>query len=126
MTSPKMKSLKNYCLQLRWTRPDIRTLAPRIMQLAQAEGLKIDQETCEKLIEGTKSDIRQIINFLQMWRKTATSINANQANDKYVIIYTHCEHCIYAMPFVISFHALIASEFSCSVSYAWLPYVCLL
>lgn len=82
MSSPKMKSLKNYCMQMSWKRADARTLAPRIQQLAHAEGLKMDMETAEKLVEGTRGDIRQIINFLQMYRKTATTLSSNQANDK--------------------------------------------
>ena len=69
-SSPKMKTLKSYTLHLTWRRPTTDQIVPRLNAIAVAEGLDVDVNAMRKLIEGTQADIRQAINFLQMYSKT--------------------------------------------------------
>ncbi len=68
-STPKMKTLKNYCECITWKRVPAAQIAPRMMEICKKEGLQIDRQSVEKIAESTHGDIRQILNFLQMWRK---------------------------------------------------------
>jgi replication factor C subunit 1 len=78
---PKVRSLKNYCEQLMWKRPTAKQIAPHIMAIAKAEGFKVDLPALEKLSDSCRADMRQILNVLQMWRKTKTSMSFDQVKD---------------------------------------------
>ena len=69
-SSAKMKTLKAYTLHLTWRRPTTEQIVPRMAAIAAAEGLAVDVNAMRKLIESTQADIRQCINFLQMYGKT--------------------------------------------------------
>jgi replication factor C subunit 1 len=69
-SSPKIRTLKQYALQLIWRRPTAEQIAPRLTAIAQAEGLQVDVNAMRRLIESTQADIRQCINFLQMFSQT--------------------------------------------------------
>lgn len=77
-SSPKMRTLKNYCLSLTWRRVAAATLAPRLCEIARKEGLQIDQPSMEKIAESTQGDIRQMLNMLQMLRKASTHVTFDQ------------------------------------------------
>ena len=70
VSKPNMKTLKSYVVQMPWRRPTPDQIVPRISAIAQAEGLDVDVNALKKLIESTHTDIRQSINFLQMYAKT--------------------------------------------------------
>ena len=69
-SSPKIRTLKQYTMQLIWRRPTAEQIAPRLTAIAQAEGLQVDVNAMRRLIESTQADIRQCINFLQMFSQT--------------------------------------------------------
>ena len=69
-STPKMKTLKSHTLHLTWRRPTTDQIVPRLTAIATAEGLAVDLNAMRKLIESTQADIRQCINFLQMYGKT--------------------------------------------------------
>jgi replication factor C subunit 1 len=74
-TIPKMKTLKNYCVCITWRRVPAAQIAPKIQEICRKEGLQIDRPSLEKLAESTQGDIRQILNFLQMFRKANKSVS---------------------------------------------------
>ena len=76
--SPKMKTLKGYTESITWRRVPAAQISPRIMEICRKEGLAIDRQSVEKIAESTHGDIRQILNFLQMWRKSSSSIGFDQ------------------------------------------------
>lgn len=65
--SQKIKSLANYCYDLRVKRPTKTQIAARLVSIAKAEGVTLEQNAAEMLVEQSGNDIRQALNALQMW-----------------------------------------------------------
>ncbi|XP_010535736.1 PREDICTED: replication factor C subunit 1 isoform X3 [Tarenaya hassleriana] len=63
--SQKLKSLVNYCLPLNFRKPTKQQMAKRLMQIANAEGLRINEIALEELAERVNGDIRMALNQLQ-------------------------------------------------------------
>jgi replication factor C subunit 1 len=66
---PKMRTLANHCYDLRFSRPNKTIVIKRIKQIADAERLKVDDNSIDFLIGIMGNDIRQCLNFLQIWSK---------------------------------------------------------
>ncbi|ORX47885.1 DNA replication factor C, large subunit [Piromyces finnis] len=73
--SPKIRTLANYTLDLRFRRPDASAIMKRIGPICQKEGLRFQQNSIEQIIQSTQSDIRQVLNALATYRLNATSIS---------------------------------------------------
>lgn len=56
--SQKLKSLGNHCYDIRFQKPNRVMVAKRVLEIANAEGLKIDNTALENIIESTGNDIR--------------------------------------------------------------------
>ena len=65
--SQKLKSLVQYCLDLRYRRPTKSIIARRAIQIARLHSLEIEINAAEALAESCGNDIRQVLNALQMW-----------------------------------------------------------
>lgn len=65
--SQKVKSLANHCLDLRFKRPVKSVIARRAMEVGKAEGMDIEFNAAEAIVESCGNDIRQVLNCLQMW-----------------------------------------------------------
>ena len=65
--SQKMKSLLPYCLDLRYRRPVKTMIAKRAIEVARREGLHVEQNAAEAIVESCGNDVRQVLNALQMW-----------------------------------------------------------
>lgn len=76
--SIKIRSLKGHCEALTWAKPTVLQVVPRLMNICKAEHMVIDQPALEKLADSTQCDIRQMLNFLQMWSKTSKHISFDQ------------------------------------------------
>ncbi|GER53079.1 replication factor C subunit 1 [Striga asiatica] len=63
--SQKLKSLVNYCLLLSFRKPTKQQMAKRLSQIANVEGLQINQIALEELAERVNGDIRMALNQLQ-------------------------------------------------------------
>jgi replication factor C subunit 1 len=68
----KMKPLVAKCFDLKVKRPTKIVVARRLMELAASEGLTIEPNAAEALVEQSGNDIRQAIHALQMWRASST------------------------------------------------------
>ncbi|KNE96098.1 hypothetical protein PSTG_10523 [Puccinia striiformis f. sp. tritici PST-78] len=68
MSTPKMKPLKATALSLVFRRPNVNMIRSRMMSIAFKEGMKIPPNVIDQLVEGSQSDIRQIINMLSTWK----------------------------------------------------------
>ena len=66
---PKMRTLANHCYDLRFSRPNKTIVIKRIKQIADIERLKVDDNSIDFLIGIMGNDIRQCLNFLQIWSK---------------------------------------------------------
>jgi len=81
-SSPKVKSLKRYTLDITWRRPTPQQILPRLMQIAEKEGMKIDRQAMLKLIESVRADLRQAINTLQMWSMSGGVVDYDTAKQR--------------------------------------------
>ena len=78
-SSPKVRSLANYCVDLRFRRPDARMISPRISAICLKEGLQIGPNAIEELVASTHGDIRQILNVLSTYRLIETCIDYDKS-----------------------------------------------
>ncbi|CEO97525.1 hypothetical protein PBRA_000870, partial [Plasmodiophora brassicae] len=77
--SPKVRTLANYCLDLRFRRPTATQVEGRLRAIAKAEGLNIDAPTLHKISELSHGDIRQMLNTLQLFRTRSSSVSFDDA-----------------------------------------------
>ena len=73
--SPKLKSLLNYCYDIRFNRPDRRQIVLRLMDICKKEGIFIDNQTLSYIVESFGNDIRQTINYLDFFSRTKRNVN---------------------------------------------------
>ncbi|XP_042444367.1 replication factor C subunit 1-like isoform X1 [Zingiber officinale] len=73
--SQKLKSLVNYCLALNFRKPTKQQMAKRLKQIADAEGLQINEIALEELAERVSGDMRMAINQLQYMSISQLVIN---------------------------------------------------
>eukprot|EP00811_Abedinium_folium_P028811 NODE_448_length_3040_cov_8.023687.p1 GENE.NODE_448_length_3040_cov_8.023687~~NODE_448_length_3040_cov_8.023687.p1 ORF type:complete len:918 (+),score=340.15 NODE_448_length_3040_cov_8.023687:357-2756(+) len=64
--NPKIRSLAFSCYDVKFSRPTKATVAQRCAQIAAAEGMQVEQNALEELAESCGSDMRMILNQLQM------------------------------------------------------------
>ncbi|XP_072990933.1 replication factor C subunit 1 [Typha latifolia] len=63
--SQKLKSLINYCTLLNFRKPTKQQMAKRLMQIATAEGLQVNEIALEELANRVNGDMRMALNQLQ-------------------------------------------------------------
>ncbi|XXG69159.1 hypothetical protein AAC387_Pa06g2095 [Persea americana] len=73
--SQKLKSLVNYCLLLNFRKPTKQQMAKRLMQVATAEGLKVNEIALEELADRVNGDMRMALNQLQYMSVSQSVIN---------------------------------------------------
>ncbi|XP_062420458.1 replication factor C subunit 1 isoform X1 [Pungitius pungitius] len=76
----KIRSLANYCFDLRFQRPRVEQIKGAMMSLAYKEGIKIPPPALNEIILASNQDVRQVIHNLSMW----------SAKDK-VMTYDQCK-----------------------------------
>ena len=72
--SPKLKTLANYCYDLKFVHPDKRNISLRIAEICKKENINYENNALEYLCEICGNDIRQIINFVELWSRQNKSI----------------------------------------------------
>ena len=70
----KIRSLVGHCYDLRVQRPNKRAIAQRLMKIGINEGLTMEANAAEMLVEQSGNDIRQAIHAMQMWRAQSTTM----------------------------------------------------
>ncbi|XP_020812715.1 replication factor C subunit 1 [Drosophila serrata] len=65
-THPKIRSLVNYCYDLRFQRPRLEQIKGKIMSICFKEKVKITPAKVEEIISATNNDIRQSINHIAL------------------------------------------------------------
>ena len=66
-SSQKMRSLVQYCLDLRYRRPTKGVIARRAVEIGRQEEMDVEANATEAMAESCGNDIRQVLNSLQMW-----------------------------------------------------------
>ncbi|XP_068736533.1 replication factor C subunit 1-like [Montipora capricornis] len=77
--SQKIRSLANYCFDLRFQRPRVDQIKGAMMSIAFKEGLKIPPQAMEQIILGANQDVRQVLHNMCMWTAKEKSLNYDQA-----------------------------------------------
>lgn len=80
--SQKLKSLIPYCLDLRYRRPTKSVIANRAIQIAQKEGLAVEQNAVEAIADSCGNDMRQVLNCLQMWAAKNSTLSYKNVKDR--------------------------------------------
>lgn len=82
-STPNMRSLAGSCFKIRFRRPMVAQVSKRLMEIARREGFRhLQDQTVNKLAEGCNGDIRQMINLLQTWRTSSTSLSFGQVKQR--------------------------------------------
>uniref|UniRef100_A0AAQ5YH70 Replication factor C subunit 1 n=1 Tax=Amphiprion ocellaris TaxID=80972 RepID=A0AAQ5YH70_AMPOC len=63
----KIRSLANYCFDLRFQRPRVEQIKGAMMSIAFKEGIKIPPPALNEIILASNQDVRQVIHNLSMW-----------------------------------------------------------
>ncbi|RIA91564.1 replication factor RFC1 C terminal domain-containing protein [Glomus cerebriforme] len=90
INAQKLKSLRPYCQEVKFSKPRVEHVRSRIMTIATRENLQIQPTDVDELIRGANSDIRQILNLLSTWKINHESINydeikaLNKTNEKHL------------------------------------------
>lgn len=82
-SSPKVRSLANHCLDLRFRRPTAQQVEVRIKKVCEAEGLEIRPNVIGELVACTSGDIRQILNLLSTYRLRSNTMDFNDSKKMY-------------------------------------------
>lgn len=77
-----VRSLANSCFDMKFARPTRGTVAKRLCTIAQAEGLNVEHNAMEQLVESVGNDIRQVLNALQMWARSSSSMKYADLKDR--------------------------------------------
>ncbi|KAK4879197.1 hypothetical protein RN001_007343 [Aquatica leii] len=64
---PKIRSLSNYCFDLRFARPRMEQIRGAMMSVCFREGVKISPENLSEIINSAGMDIRQVLTHLSLW-----------------------------------------------------------
>ena len=89
---PKMKPFDSVTYDLQFRKPTVDQIRSRIMTICYREGLKAPANVINALIEGSRSDIRQIINMLSTAKINQSDIDFDQSKkmskswEKHVIL----------------------------------------
>ncbi|XP_022300540.1 replication factor C subunit 1-like [Crassostrea virginica] len=77
--NPKMRTLSNYCFDLRFQRPRVEQIKGAMMSVAFKEGLKIPPPAMNEIILAANQDIRQVLHNLSMWTAGDKNLTYDQA-----------------------------------------------
>ncbi|KAI5475697.1 chromosome transmission fidelity factor [Pseudohyphozyma bogoriensis] len=77
-STPKMKPLAATCFQMIFKRPNANEIRGRLMTIAFKEKIKVEARVMDQLVQGSQSDIRQIVNMLSTWKLSAQSMDYDE------------------------------------------------
>eukprot|EP01117_Protostelium_nocturnum_P000965 TRINITY_DN11296_c0_g1_i1.p1 TRINITY_DN11296_c0_g1~~TRINITY_DN11296_c0_g1_i1.p1 ORF type:complete len:809 (-),score=298.28 TRINITY_DN11296_c0_g1_i1:150-2576(-) len=77
-SSPKVKTLTGYCLDLKFKKPSVPQMMLRFKKIADSEGFNVDPKVMERMLTSVHGDMRSALNLLHLWRKSGEKLkNAN-------------------------------------------------
>ncbi|RKP01303.1 hypothetical protein CXG81DRAFT_12179 [Caulochytrium protostelioides] len=77
--SPKVKSLAQYTIDLRFRRTPAAQCEPRLRAIAEREGLTLAPNVIAKLVESTQGDIRQVLHILSTYRVRSQTMSYDES-----------------------------------------------
>ncbi|RDX91794.1 Replication factor C subunit 1, partial [Mucuna pruriens] len=82
--SQKLKSLVNYCLLLSFRKPTKQQMAKKLMDVAKAEGLQVNEIALEELSERVNGDMRMALNQLHFMSLSMSVINYDDIRKRFL------------------------------------------
>jgi replication factor C subunit 1 len=78
---PKIRSLVNYCFDLRFLKPSTNQIRSAMMSICFKEGMKMEPGAIDAIISGTGNDVRQTLNHLALYsaKKSDQKISTDSA-----------------------------------------------
>lgn len=73
--SQKLKSLMNSCYDIRFNKPTKVSISKRVSEILTIEGVSIEPNALDYIIESSSNDIRQILVTLETWSRTHNSFS---------------------------------------------------
>lgn len=70
----KLKTLIKYCYDLKFAKPDKRQVSKRLVEICKSEGFDVEPNAVEFLCESVGNDIRQCLNFLELWSRKSNEL----------------------------------------------------
>ena len=80
--NPKLKTLANYCYDLKFVHPDKRAIATRLAEICENENIMCDINALEFLCEICGNDFRQCINYIELWAKNHKTLKFSEIANK--------------------------------------------
>lgn len=77
----KIRSLVNYCFDLRFARPQLGQIKGAVMSILYKEGVKIPPKTIDEIIQATNNDVRQTLNSLSLISVSPNAEGSGLRND---------------------------------------------
>lgn len=74
----KMRSLVNYCFDLRFNRPRVEQIKAAMMSVCFKEGIKITGDALEDIIVSSQQDVRQVLHNLSLWAVKNKNLTQDQ------------------------------------------------
>lgn len=78
---PKVRSLANYCYDLRFGKPRLEQIKGAMMSICFKENIDISSEALNDIIVGSGMDIRQILNNLSMCSANGNTVSKEDAKN---------------------------------------------
>lgn len=77
---PKVRSLANYCYDLKFSKPRVEQIRGAMLSVCFKEGFKLKPDALDEIIVGANQDVRQVLNHLSILAKSESqSITSEQA-----------------------------------------------
>nr|CAG4641095.1 EOG090X0AVC [Eulimnadia texana] len=76
---PKMRSLVNYCFDLRFSKPRLEQIRGAMLSICYKEGIKIKPEALDEIILGANQDVRQVLSHLSVLSAKEKTLTSEQA-----------------------------------------------
>ena len=76
---PKVRSLVNYCYDLKFPKPTLIQLRAAMLSVCFKEGVKIKPEALDEIAVGANQDVRQILNHLSLLSSKEKTMSTEQA-----------------------------------------------
>ncbi|XP_072318368.1 replication factor C subunit 1 [Eucyclogobius newberryi] len=74
----KIRSLANYCFDLRFQRPRLEQIKGAMMSITFKEGIKIPPPALNEIILASNQDVRQVLHNLSMWSAKSKEMTYDQ------------------------------------------------
>ncbi|GFS51750.1 replication factor C subunit 1 [Nephila pilipes] len=74
----KIRSLSNYCFDLRFQRPRVEQIKAAMMSIAFKENVQVSPNALQDVIVAANQDIRQVLHNMSMWSANSKSLSNEQ------------------------------------------------